>query len=501
MGTRKWGKKNMVNPSWGNFQKPNQQMEEEPENQFSEQENEFREELPGKFEDEQKPEAEKPDWGNFQTPNTYQGEEDPTQDESSLGYIFRNITTNASRLAEQAYGRYGNLEKMGKDILTNYPLSGGVVGWALSELLGPEKWEKMVKGKSEHQMFPTSENLKEISKEITGGYTNPKTPGEEKFQGYTEDIGSTISGRTLRNPNARNIALNNFVTPIAANVTKDIVEDLGFGEKKANIAKAMVWTPLSLAFNVNASQYAANLMNQGRNGFNQNTVANIPRYQTELNRVTRNMFQGDPRSALAQQQLAGINNDIANGQTSIRDLMTRYDALNAAKRDRGLFALNVGDRRAAVNNINEVRDVVRREIQHLGQANPQALESWENGVLAFSTIHRSRALTNWIEGVSKGPYAKILTGPAAALFGVGSYTGMKNPLIAGPSSVGVPAAYKTGQTIYRMWNDRNLQNYYWNAIGAAQRENIPAFVNNYNKLNKEMEKSDSIKKKSKRKKD
>ncbi len=266
------------------------------------------------------------------------------------------------------------------------------------------------------------------------------------------------------------------------------------------MAKMAVWIPLSLASNVNANQFAANLMNQGRNGFNPNLTANVPRYQNRINQVSRNMLQADPGSALAQQQLSGINNDIANGQTSIRDLMTRYDAINRAKRSRDLFALNAGDRRAAIRNINEVRDAVREEIQHLGQANPNALRSWENGVQAFSTIHRSNALTNWIEGIAKGPYAKLLQGPAAALFGVGTYGGYKAPIIAGPVSIGVPAAYQTGKTIYRMWNDPNLSNYYWNAISAAQKENIPVFINNYNKLNKELEKPDPTTIKSKVKK-
>ncbi len=406
-------------------------------------------------------------------------------------------------MVEQSFGRFGNLEKSAKDILTNYPQTGGVIGKALSELVGPETWERIVKGpKDKQQILPTSENIKDLSEKATGGYTKAKTPGEEKFQGYIEDIGSTLSGRTLANATARNIGLNNILIPSAANLTKNIVQDSGFGEDKANLAKLAVWFPLSLAANVNANQFAANLMNRGRNGFNQNLNVDIPRYQDSINRVSRNMLQGDPRSSLAQQQIAGIHNDISNGQTSMRELMTRYDAINAAKRDRGLFALNAPERRAAIRNINQVRDAVRGEIEQLGQSNPQALQDWKNGVQAFSTIHRSNAISNWVQSIAKGPYAKLLTGPAAGLFGVTSYGGVKAPLIAAPASVAAPALYKTGQTIYRMWNNPNLSNYYWNAVTSAEAENIPAFINNYNKLNKGLEKeeSNSSKKKSESKK-
>ncbi len=495
MGTGKRGKKDMVTPSWGSFQKPNQ-------DSFSEQqEQEFDQELPGKIADKEKPEGKKPQWGNFQSPSTYQGPEDPTSNENELEYFTRNAVSNSSRIAEQVAGRYGNIEKFAKDTLVNVPKTGGIIGWAISELLGPERWERIVRGpKDQEQILPTSQQLKKASQEISGGYTKSKTPGEEKFQSFTEDVGSTLTGRgTLRPGTPVQMTANHLLIPAAANVTKEIVKDLGFGEDKSNLAKMAVWIPLTLATNINAPQYASNLMNQGRNGFNPNLTASVPRYQNARDQVARNMLQGDPRSALAQQQLAGIQTDIANGQTSIRDLMTRYDAINAAKRDRGLFALNVGDRRAAIRNINQVRDAVRSEIEILGQANPQALQSWQNGVQAWATIHRSNSLTNWIEGIARGPYSKLLSGPAAALFGVGSYSSIKSPLIAGPLAGAVPAAYKTGQTIYRVLNDRNLANYYWESISAATQENLPSFLNNYYKLDKALEKSDSAKPKSKSK--
>lgn len=471
----------MVNPRWGSFQKPNQQIQE--------QDQELVNEVPGQIRDEEKPEGEKPQWGDFLSTTTYQGKPDPIEEEGMFGYIARNIAANASRVAEQVVGRYGNIEKFGKDILKENPWVAGPVGWAIAEWMGEDKWERLVKGpKGNQQIIPTSADLKRASQELSGGYTKPKTEGEEKFQNKIEDIASTVKGRNFTNPIPKDIALNNFLTPVAANATKDIVKDLGFGEDKADLAKLAVWLPLSLAFNVNAPKYAADLMNQGRRGFPNTLTANTVRYENTINNAGRNLLQGDPRSALAQQQLAGIRNDIATGQTSMQDLMRRYDAINAAKRDRGLFALGRSDRNAAIANINQVRDGVRNEIEHLGASNPLALKSWQNGIKAFSTIHTSNAITNWIERIAKGPYAKILTGPAAAMFGLGSYGISKLPLITGTQSAALSVSYKTGQTLYRMWSDPNLNNYYWKAISAAQAENLPAFINNYNKFNERLEK-------------
>jgi hypothetical protein len=491
----------MVAPAWGTFKKPNDFQESEQQ----ELENEYSQEVQGQIKDQNTPAGGKPQWGNFLTPTTFQGDPDPTEDEGIFSYLTRNITANASRIAEQIGGSYGNIEKFSKDILTSFPQSGGILGWAISELMGPERWERMIRGNpGQQQMLPTSEQLKEFSQKATGGYTKPKTSGEKKFQEFTEDVGALATGRTPANLIGRTlprqvaqIATNKVLIPAAANVTKQVVNELGFGEDKANLAKMSVWLPLSLATNINAPAYASNLMNQGRNTIPTTVNANVPRFSQALDAVEATLLSSDPRTALARQTLNGIRQDLANGQTNVRSLMTMYDGVNAAKRNRGLFELGRGDQNFARRSIDRVRDVVRDEIMASSGNYPQAINDWQNGIRAWATIHRSNALKNWVQDVAQGPYAKFLSGPAAALFGVGSYAGIKAPLVAGTAGAALPAAYKSGQTLFRMWNNPVLADYYWRAIGAASAENLPAFLSNYQKLNKELEKSDSSNPKSK----
>src|ERR1700679_678715 len=123
----------MVAPSWDMFQSNTSlDKQQNPQSSISQ--------------DEKKPEVEKPDWGNFQDPMSYQGKSDPTADESTIGYFARNAAALGSRVGEQILGRYGNVEKFAKDMLVKFPEAGGIVGWALSELIGKDKWERMVKG-------------------------------------------------------------------------------------------------------------------------------------------------------------------------------------------------------------------------------------------------------------------------------------------------------------------------------------------------------------------
>lgn len=458
----------MVNPtSWDSFQK----------NEPSQSSDSMQMAKPSQ---KSQPEKQDHSWGMFQTPTTYQGKEDPTEEESPLGYFGRVLTSNLARGTEAYLGRYGDVEKGVKTLLSKAPASMGLMGKAIQSMMGQEGWDRFIG--TQNQILPTSEDVKKMTMAITGDYTKPKTKGERIGQEFSADVGS-MGG--ARGANAARTMILNLGIPAAGQAAKETVKELGFGEDAGTWSKLAAQTGLALLEGVNAPAYAARLMNEGRNGFGPNVVANVPRYEHEVNAVSRHMYQGDPRSALAQQQIAGIRNDIQNGQTSMRDLMNRYDALNAAKRDRGLFELGRADRRAAIRNINEVRDTVRREIEHLGNVNPQALQSWQNGVQAFSVIHGSNGITNlanrWLTG-------SIGKGAVSALFGAGAYGALKAPAIAGVAGAALPLGYKAAQVGMRVWRDPNLANYYWQAMQAAAMNNGPMFLANYNKLNKNYEK-------------
>jgi len=487
----------MVNPNfdWNQFEGTESQEQEEQTPELMQQ---FQSDVSSTENEIEHPEQPSFEWGDYQDPETYQGEPDPTEEEGTFEYLVRNITQNSSRLGEQYFGRHGNLEKFGKDILSNFPESGGLLGYGLQKLMGQERWERMVRGKpGQQQILPTSEQLKELSEKVTAGYTKPKTKGEEHFQKYIEDIGSTLDPR--RQFNLRNIAVNNLGIPIAANVVGDVIENLGFGKSKGIIGKLGTWLGLSLLGNVNAPEYASDLMNQGRTGIPQNINFNTPRILNRLDQVESNLLSADPRTALAREQIANIRRDISNGQRSVRSLMTTYDGTNAAKRSRNLFDYNTNDRNFARGSIDRVLHAVRDEVLDAGSNYPQALESWRNGIQAWAVIHQSRAITNTVDRWAKGPYAKVISGPAAALFGVGTYAGVKTPLASIPLATAVPIAYKAGQTAYRSWEDPRLAQYYWNAISDAQAENAPAFIKNYIELNKGLEKSSGTSKKNKKK--
>lgn len=419
-------------------------------------------------------------WGNFQNTSTYQGEPDPTAEEGFFGTLARNLYSNVARGREAILGKFGDVEQLARKGIAKFPQITPI-SYVAEQMLGKEKWNDLVLGKNRDAgILATTQDLKKLEKKFTGEYTEPKTNAERIGQELSSDVGSLISGNPARSV-ARTLAVKIGI-PAVATAAKESVKELGFGEDTQTWTKLATWTALSLAEGVNAPAYAARLMNEGRNGFNPRLGAIAPRYEHQLNRVSNRMLQGDPRSSLAQQQIAGIRTDIQNGQIGIRDLMNRYDAINAAKRDRGLFELGRADRRAAIRNINEVLGVVRQEIGIIGQTNPAALRSWEEGLRAFSVIHQSNAISNTAKRWLKGPYTK------AAVFSLFGGAALKNAGTVGTAATVGAAANKVGQVAYRVWNDPVLARYYWNAINAARQENQTAFMKNFQDLDKEYNK-------------
>ncbi len=468
----------MVMPEWGKFQQSSNN--EDNESDLTPLQNE---EI--KQEQENLPE---PQWGGFKDTETYQGEADPTSDESTYGYIVRNLSANASRLAEISLGKYGDVEAVGKSILTNFPQSAGVLGHALSQWLGPERWKQLIEGKG--QNLPTSSQLKELSETVTGGYTKPKTPGEEKFQEFTTDIGAIGSLRTGRIPTLRQGGIAGL-----ANVGKVVAKDMGFNEDKSSYTKMGIWTALSLLDKVNAPRYAAEMTNNARRAFDPNLQANVPRYMNRLTQVQNNptVLVSDPRTALARNQINTLQQNVANGQNSIESLMTAYDGVNAAKRSSGMFELTrPSDRRFATHALDNVLGAVRDEIREVGSSNPQALNLWQQSMGAWRAIHQSNSIRDWVGDLFRGQYAKLATSVAAPLFAGSAYGIYKEPVVGLTAAAIAAGGSKLFQVGYRVLNDPVLAEYYANALSAAARQDAPVFIKEYEKFNKKLQKNKSM---------
>ena len=483
-------------------------------------------------------------WDDYPTMDLYGNEINENENENIFKYLTRNAISGAAKVAAGIGGKFGDMQEFAEELLIGAPYSGGIMSksfeqllgkdrWRdyvlgdnlkdkfkdqideksssggilntpLQELVGKDRWRNIVKGGPLAPKLPTSSDISSLIDAATGGYTEPRTLREQRFQEIASDVGSVgRKGTRLRGvPNARVRAgtrirkslVNNLGIPVAANSAKNVVEDLDLDKSYRTWSKMAAWTAMSLMNNVNAKGYAADLMNEGRNGFPNTVRTNGYRYSANIRRFNRHLAKGDPRTVIVEGLIDGISHDIGNGKLTMRDLMTRYDSINAVKRSKGFFQLNKGGKEYAISQIDRLLGIVKEEINTLGRSNPSALNSWNNGLQAFSSIHRSNVIKNFVEATAKGPYAKILSAPVASMFGLTGAAAYKLSPYAGPGVTGiasatlVPAVYQTGKVAYRVFKSPVLARYYWDAMSAATKNNTSAFVKNYQKLNKEYEK-------------
>lgn len=431
----------------------------------------------------------KKSWDQYQTKDNYVPPKDPNEEESTFDWLLRNYVSIKSRGEEAVLGGPGELKKAGKSLAKQYPGAFGLIGWGLNQLMGQENWEKAVDVASGFDL-PTIEDFRGITEEISGEYTKPKTKNEKRLQELSSDIGKTLNPFT-RLTRPATALMNHIVTPLTSNIVKESVEGMGFKEDKAEIAKGITTLVLSLGANVDARRFATDMINRGRQSLPNYLNANVQRYQARITQVRSQTLQNDPRTALTSSQILGMENDIANGQVSIQDLMTRYDALNAARTSRDLWALTPGNRAFAIRSINNLQNALRQEIMDVGRNHPEAIANWQQGMSSMRIIHQSQAISNWVQGQLQSPLGKGIGSATgiSALFGVKAA-----PALAGATTGLAAGTYKSGQLIYRVMNDANLRRYYMEAISAAQAQNSVAFIKNYEKLESALKKSEKRKK-------
>lgn len=424
-------------------------------------------------------------------------EQEFLRDESMAGYALRNAAGMASSAASGALGVPGEIVGAVR----------GVFDWLMDPIfegfVGKEKMNDLREVRDQGLKLPTSSDIKGAVDTATGGYTAPKTKSEGRAQTLASDLGSVAAspgralvgkalgkaaGKTMLGRAAAKSASVAFA-PTVGNAAQIISEEiLGFSPEKSELVKAAVWMGADMAKLVSGKTHAASLCSDGRKGFTKFDRANPSRYMKGLDEATKGMLLNDPRSSHAMSQINGIRNDYKLGNLTVNDLMTRYDAINAAKRDAGMFTLGQSDRKFATMQLDKVLDVVRKEIHEAGKSNPNALESWQKGMQAFAVIHQGEAAARFAERAISGHAGRINQGVAGLFLGGLGKAAHAHPAGAAVSAVALPAVYKTAQILHRVATNESLRKYYWESMKALVAQDSPSFLKNFNKLQEGYEK-------------
>lgn len=384
-------------------------------------------------------------------------------EESTFGSIVRGATRVASRLGEMALGATEDLRK----------LTGGLGIKAAEAITGKEApFTRQQLDKA--QVLSSSSDIRKELAERTGGYTEPKTPGEEKSDEFFTDLALLALPVKGRIPFARAVGAD-----IAGHLAKEGVEKFGGGKTAQDLTKLGIFFLTGLMTSgANANKFATNLYKERDALLPIGADVDATLLRNDLELLKKQLEKGipgtaekavlDPVEKLLEKTIGGRIevNELTTAKRQIGDKITELVKKEGTKRKDAkqlFFPLN-----RSIENTIEL---------YGKQSNPAFLKLHKDANEAFGAIAESKKITNFLH--DKVPAGKKLV--AGLLFEAAAVS----PMAAVGTAAGLGAAYtvaKGMELIMRINSSPVLRKYYMGVVKNSLRENAGATSQNLKAL-------------------
>ncbi len=363
---------------------------------------------------------------------------------------------------------------------------GGSIGFLMNALSGEANFnDKGELIKTEVPMLPSTERLREFTKEKTGKKYEPKSEISKSVQELSTDIGANL-------PFPGNWA-QKLITPMLGQGTKELFKNQGASEKTADLAKLGIMMSSTIANIGNAPQMASKAYNQAVNMIPQGTRMSTRYLQQEMNAIKNLSWFKTGRTTAkgpAMDEIKRIEDAVQHGSMDVHDAMQIRRDINEARNKLGAFNYEPGiDKKAARQYLDQIDDVLRTNLERYGQANnPNWLKNYQTANQAYAVTRRSQQLQDYIHA---HPVGKALTSNTAkTLFHLGGASALAQApqLIAG--AVPLAAGAKGMQIINRMMRSPLLRNYYLEVLTQAAAQNAGAMQRALIKFDNEAQKEE-----------
>ncbi len=330
--------------------------------------------------------------------------------------------------------------------------------------------------------LPTSEDIREFTKEKTGNYLEPKNEKEKATQEIASDIGSMFSTPGLG-------FLQKVILPIGGQITKQIIKSSGGGEEAQELGKLGFMGLSTIAQLGNAPKMASRAYSSAEQMIPQGLRFSSQPIENVLGKIKNsNWFKSGttPSKAPAMKEVARIEAQIQNGTIDAHMAMQLRRDINEARKELGGFRLFKADQpvdtKSARRYLDEVDKALMEGLENYGKnVDPKWFKNYKLANEAYAVTERSRALGDFIAKKAK----PLQSSTAKTLFHVAGTTGALNiPLIA-TAAAPVAAAAKTIQIMNRMIRSPVLRIHYLDVLKSAATGNAGV-------MNKALEKFDSI---------
>jgi len=395
-------------------------------------------------------------------------EQFPFENEDDLEREIERVRAQqTSRMVERGLGLPGDILSLGQSL----------TGLGQKEIpLTPEERQKQgipegttAYRKENRKFLPTSEDLRKLSEEVSGGYTKPQTQFEEQIGDYMGDVASRIIGPA-----------NFFTTAIVPAIgygVKNYSKSLGLDDSQSGLAKMGIEVVLDLASLGNARQAASFLYDRARN-LGRGLSLNAQPILNSLHAL-RDTWRLSGRTRTATNIAAPIERDLRNAITNNRlsadSIMDFRHRINDARRDLGHFTVGGGTRDVGSRGLNELDRILNEAVDHIGQVNPQFLQEYRSANQAWAAYNQSNVISNFI---SKNYLSPLLASATKALFNTVSLSSI--PI--NPFAAAAYPTYKALQVIWRVSRSPVLARHYAGVLSAASKNQVGAMRKNLEKL-------------------
>lgn len=332
--------------------------------------------------------------------------------------------------------------------------------------------------------LPTTESLREFTKEKTGKYLEPKNQRQKATQEYISGVGASLP---VMGPLAA------LAVPLVGQIAKEGIKWSGGSESEADLAKLGIMTVASIANLGNARGVAGQAMNVARDMIPQGLRISAGRTLNAFNRLRNQSWWrtgSTPSKAPAMQMVERIENQIANnGTLNLHDAMQLRRDINEARKSLGAFNIPpITDRGAARRYLDQVDRALVESMEHYGaNVNPNWWRNYQVANQAFAVTERSGKIAQFIERHAKplqSDMAKVLfhTGGAGLVSGIGlgGTAGVLSGAAGGAALLG--QSYKI---MNRMIRSPLIRSHYVEVLNAAASGNAAL-------LNKALERFDKV---------
>lgn len=404
------------------------------------------------------------DWGKFEEAKA------PEKEESISESAQRHAVRTGSRVAEAIAGLPGDVAGFLKHMILEYPVLTGPIGYAASKV-SPETHKSVIES---IPLPPGSQDLQQISEEVTGGYTSPKSENEKRSDEVFQDLTLLFMPVKGKLPSfAKTIG-----TEVAAQLSKEGVKMLGGGDTSQALAKAAAMFTGGMLRQPQAMEYAEGLYKKADSLLPVGASVNATKMEKELGSLVKSLEKGVETTDKKQ-----VIKPAKELMAKVKDGLINVDELSSAKRDINKLRGDPETVKGAKKLLSSIGKQVDHAIEGYSSQNPEYVKAFKNANEAWGTIAQSRKFSNMIKNSS----TKTKVGSAI----LGLFESHNVGVV--PSAAAVGAGYgilKSSELTYRILKSPTLRKHYGEVVRAGLQENGPAIAKSLKGLDAALLKED-----------